>query len=203
MVSKDFANKARIQENLASVPESGSSGKSSTAYMYQEISVTGTDQHPVQSVEMQINDTVERMSNTGDSARRSKINNHEVTKSTGGNANQGQDQDNVDNSSANNSSPATLTCGLKVEKPKLPRFSGDVRDYFIFRADFKYAIDSRYNKRDAVSLLRTRETTGAGYNNWFTEILDMSRMLLCKILLILLLLYVMEKMPGFVICFTL
>jgi hypothetical protein len=104
--------------------------------MYQEISVTGTDQHPVQSVEMQINDTVERMSNTGDSARRSKINNHEVTKSTGGNANQGQDQDNIDNSSATNYSPASLTCGFEVEKPKLPRFSQDVRDYFIFRPDF-------------------------------------------------------------------
>lgn len=36
----------------------------------------------------------------------------------------------------------------------MPRFSGDVRDYAIFRADFKHAIDSRYNKRDAISLLR-------------------------------------------------
>ena len=37
----------------------------------------------------------------------------------------------------------------------MPRFSSDVRDYSIFRADFKHAIDTRYSKRDAFSLLRT------------------------------------------------
>ena len=37
----------------------------------------------------------------------------------------------------------------------MPRFSSDVRDYAIFRADFKHAIDSRYSKRDAISLLRS------------------------------------------------
>ena len=37
----------------------------------------------------------------------------------------------------------------------MPRFAGDVRDYVIFRADFKHAVDSRYGKRDAMSLLRT------------------------------------------------
>ena len=42
-----------------------------------------------------------------------------------------------------------------MEKPKMPRFSSDVRDYSIFRADFKHAIDTRYSKRDAFSLLRT------------------------------------------------
>ena len=42
-----------------------------------------------------------------------------------------------------------------MEKPKMPRFSGDVRDYAIFRADFKHANDTRYSKRDAISLLRT------------------------------------------------
>ena len=46
-------------------------------------------------------------------------------------------------------------CGFKMEKPKMSRFSGDVRDYVIFRADFKHAVDSRYSKRDAISLLRT------------------------------------------------
>ena len=48
-----------------------------------------------------------------------------------------------------------IACGFKMEKPKMPRFSGDVRDYAIFRADFKHAIDTRYSKRDAISLLRT------------------------------------------------
>ncbi len=46
-------------------------------------------------------------------------------------------------------------CGFKMEKPKMPRFAGDVRDYVIFRADFKHAVDSRYSKRDCMSLLRT------------------------------------------------
>ncbi|CAB3987123.1 Hypothetical predicted protein, partial [Paramuricea clavata] len=50
---------------------------------------------------------------------------------------------------------ATTPCGFKMERPKMPRFAGDVRDYVIFRADFKHAVDSRYGKRDAMSLLRT------------------------------------------------
>ena len=29
-----------------------------------------------------------------------------------------------------------LFCGFKVEKPKMPSFSGDVRDYAIFRSGF-------------------------------------------------------------------
>ena len=37
----------------------------------------------------------------------------------------------------------------------MPRFAGAVRDYSIFRADFSYAVDSRYSKRGAISLLRT------------------------------------------------
>ncbi len=28
------------------------------------------------------------------------------------------------------------SCVFKVEKPKLPKFSGDVREYVVFRADF-------------------------------------------------------------------
>ena len=46
-------------------------------------------------------------------------------------------------------------CGFKLEKPKLPMFSGDVREYAIFKADFKHAIESRYSKRDAITMLRT------------------------------------------------
>ena len=44
-------------------------------------------------------------------------------------------------------------CGLKTEKPKMHRFSGDVREYRIFRDDFKHAIESRYSKRDAMTYL--------------------------------------------------
>eukprot|EP00112_Aurelia_sp_Birch-Aquarium-sp1_P004897 Seg1553.7 transcript_id=Seg1553.7/GoldUCD/mRNA.D3Y31 product="hypothetical protein" protein_id=Seg1553.7/GoldUCD/D3Y31 len=46
-------------------------------------------------------------------------------------------------------------CGFKVEKPKMPSVSGDVREYAIFRSDFKHAIEARYTKRDAITLLRT------------------------------------------------
>ena len=47
------------------------------------------------------------------------------------------------------------SCGFQMEKPKLPKFSGDVREYVIFRADFKHTIESRYSKRDAITFLRT------------------------------------------------
>ena len=45
-------------------------------------------------------------------------------------------------------------CGFKMEKPKMPKFTGDVREYAIFRSDFKHAIESRYGKRDAITFLR-------------------------------------------------
>ncbi|XP_014673727.1 PREDICTED: uncharacterized protein LOC106813986 [Priapulus caudatus] len=46
-------------------------------------------------------------------------------------------------------------CKVQMERPRLPRFSGDVREYAIFRSDFHHLIDSRYSKRDAITLLRT------------------------------------------------
>ena len=46
-------------------------------------------------------------------------------------------------------------CALKMERPKLPKFSGDVREFFIFWSDFQHMIDARYSKRDAIALLRT------------------------------------------------
>ena len=47
------------------------------------------------------------------------------------------------------------TCSFKLEKPKMPKFSGDVREYAIFRSDFKHAVEARYTKRDAITFLRT------------------------------------------------
>ena len=47
------------------------------------------------------------------------------------------------------------SCGFQMEKKKLPKFSGDVREYAIFKVDFKHAIESRYSKRDSITLLRT------------------------------------------------
>ena len=45
-------------------------------------------------------------------------------------------------------------CAFRMEKPKMPKFSGDVRDYTIFKADFKHLVETRYSKRDAITLLR-------------------------------------------------
>lgn len=47
------------------------------------------------------------------------------------------------------------TCSFKIEKPKMPKFYGDVREYAIFRSDFKHAVEARYSKRDAITILRT------------------------------------------------
>ena len=36
-----------------------------------------------------------------------------------------------------NEQSASQTCSFKMEKPKMPKFTGDVREYAIFRAGFK------------------------------------------------------------------
>ena len=59
------------------------------------------------------------------------------------------------NSGTKHESNVNTSCGFKMEKPNMPRFAGDVRDYAILRSDFKHAVDNRYSKRDAISLLRT------------------------------------------------
>ena len=62
----------------------------------------------------------------------------------------------VVNNQENNQNTAGGSCGFKMEKPKMPKFSGDVREYAIFKADFKHAIESKYSTRDAITFLRTR-----------------------------------------------
>ena len=49
----------------------------------------------------------------------------------------------------------SVTCGFKMEKPKMPKFAGDVREYPIFRGDFKHVIESCHSKRDSITFLRT------------------------------------------------
>ncbi|CAB3997944.1 PREDICTED: uncharacterized protein LOC107337338 [Paramuricea clavata] len=66
---------------------------------------------------------------------------------------QGQEH-NSSSEGAQSISNVQPVCGFKMEKPKMPRFSGDVREYSIFRDDFKHAIESRYSKRDAMTYLR-------------------------------------------------
>ena len=51
--------------------------------------------------------------------------------------------------------PEFSPCDFQMEKQKLPKFSGDVREYAIFRSDFEHAIESTHAKRDAITLLRT------------------------------------------------
>ncbi|XP_063970046.1 uncharacterized protein LOC129255891 [Lytechinus pictus] len=53
------------------------------------------------------------------------------------------------------SSVSPLSSIVKLEKTKLPRFTGDVRDYHIFRKDFIHMTEGRYTKRDMISLLRS------------------------------------------------
>ena len=57
--------------------------------------------------------------------------------------------------SASPGNPKTEKCAFKVDKPNLPKFSGDVREFAVFREDFKYIIECRYSKRDSMALLRT------------------------------------------------
>jgi hypothetical protein len=58
------------------------------------------------------------------------------------------------NADSPTSNKEVKSCAFKVEKPKLPKFSGDVRDYVIFRADFKHVVESQYSDRDAITILR-------------------------------------------------
>ena len=44
---------------------------------------------------------------------------------------------------------------LKHERPKLPTFYGDVRKYFIFKDDFKHALESHCSERDAITVLHS------------------------------------------------
>ena len=44
---------------------------------------------------------------------------------------------------------------FRIEKPKMPIFSGDVREYGTFKSDFKHLVESRYSKRDAITILRS------------------------------------------------
>ena len=62
---------------------------------------------------------------------------------------------NEDNHSAELAVASAKPFVLKHEKPKLPSFHGDVRKYFIFRDDFKHAIENHCNARDTIAILRS------------------------------------------------
>ncbi|XP_030832678.1 uncharacterized protein LOC105444283 [Strongylocentrotus purpuratus] len=44
---------------------------------------------------------------------------------------------------------------FKIERPRLPKFSGDIREYCIFKSDFEHVIGSRCSSRDAMMILRS------------------------------------------------
>ena len=66
-----------------------------------------------------------------------------------------EEHENEGNKSAKMSEASAKPVVLKHEKPKLPTFYGDVRKYFIFREDFKHAVEKRCNARDTIAILRS------------------------------------------------
>ena len=62
---------------------------------------------------------------------------------------------NEDNHSAELAVASAKPFVLKHEKSKLPSFHGDVRKYFIFRDDFKHAVENHCNARDSIAILRS------------------------------------------------
>ena len=52
------------------------------------------------------------------------------------------------NANGNNTQSA-----FRMEKAKMPKFSGDVREFAIFKADFKHLLEAQYNKRDSITIL--------------------------------------------------
>ena len=47
------------------------------------------------------------------------------------------------------------TSNFKMEKPKMPKFTGDIREYNIFKEDFQHVVHQHYNGRDALMILRS------------------------------------------------
>ena len=52
------------------------------------------------------------------------------------------------NTNGNNTQSA-----FRMEKPKMPKFSGDIREFAIFNADFKQLVEARYSKHDSITIL--------------------------------------------------
>ena len=52
-----------------------------------------------------------------------------------------------ENANSISASNAISECSFKIEKPKLPKFGGNVRDYAMFKSDFKHIVHSKYSKK--------------------------------------------------------
>ena len=53
------------------------------------------------------------------------------------------------NANGNNTQSA-----FRMEKSKMPKFSGDIREFTILKADFKQLVEARYSKHDSITILR-------------------------------------------------
>ena len=114
-------------------------------------------------VESRISDNENRLKNLSSSElsesgiqRSNKITSNNLVTEENSSSNDIQAVNVVDNSrdtSGSNGVVKRETCGFKMEKPKMPKFSGDVREYATFRADFKHTIETRYSKRDCLTYL--------------------------------------------------
>ena len=60
-----------------------------------------------------------------------------------------------ENSNSISALNAISECSFKVEKPKLLKFSGNIREYAMLKSDFKHIVHSKYSERDTITLLRT------------------------------------------------
>ncbi|XP_071827786.1 uncharacterized protein [Apostichopus japonicus] len=49
----------------------------------------------------------------------------------------------------------SVSTTFQMEKPKMPKFHGDIREYNIFKADFKHIVHDQYGDRDALMILRS------------------------------------------------
>ena len=52
-------------------------------------------------------------------------------------------------------SNAISECSFKIEKPKVSKFSGNIKQYTMFKSDFIHIVHSKYSKSDEITLLRT------------------------------------------------
>ena len=130
----------------------------------QTVTVTKSDENlptEFQSTEVPVSDENEVMPPNEESEDISEIpppvlvqetQDHNVQTSTSANGNNSLDSTvntGVTTIQANNGQSL-----FRIEKPKMPKFAGDVREFGTFRADFKHLVEARYSKRDAITILR-------------------------------------------------
>ena len=137
-------------DNGTPVMESGKSGLESGT---SELESGAKDSESV--IEMEITKQVGNSAGQGKASVKATAANGTETESRNGHTIAGENPGGNGNNGTKHESSVNTSCDFKMEKPKMPRFAGDVRDYAIFRSDFKHAVDSRYSKRDGISLLRT------------------------------------------------